>query len=418
MCKLIADLAGADKQVIKEVLARLEGHSASPGVDIRLTGEIYGKLHMKVRALGLDPADTTPHELYLALLNLADLHDGFLAKRLGIKQRRDADEVARAVSIFATRMRLPKQSWALKHTAIKRLLKAMPPKNLMKLLHYRSVESMLKREPPALLLAVARHTEGEPWQQRFVQSYKTTKSNEFETRDIEIEYLAEKRWKTVGELFTSTRRSNIMHAPEAGAIVLLPLPAKNLKGLTITNLLLVLHYINEIRAFSTYCKFHHMRPNFGVLLYEHLKGDKHNHVSIASHPVHWRVVHRYYGTVARKSHPEIFEPHVQPEDLSYRKAEEVLYSLEPALHFWHDMDYVGLPQPDGPLSFNLTDAAMNLVNDLPYERRAYYHLQGAIWNEMYFRYVGQRSFEQNVLQQLDLQAEFSVASALDTEFVW
>lgn len=417
MCKLIAELSGTDKQIVKEMLSRLESHSANPGIDIRLTGEIYGKLHMKIRQLGLDPRDTTPRELYQSLINLADLHDQFLAKRLGIASRDDPVEVANVVSKFSNRIRLPKHSWALKHTTIKRLLKDHPPKTVMKLLRYRSVESMLKREPVSMLLTVARHIEPAQWQNRFVQNYKTIKSNDFEVREIEIEHLQDRRWDQIGDIFSSTRRSNIIHSPEAGAIAILPLKVKELKGLTLTSLLLVLHYINEIRVFSTYCKFRHMQPSFGKQLTERFMGGKQEYVTIASQSVHWKVVHRYYGSKERKNHPEIFEPHVQPEDLSYRRAEEILYGLEPALHFWHDIDYVGLPEPDGAISFNLTDAAMNLINNIPFERRASYHMQASIWNELYFRYLGQNVFEQQVLSQLDELNDFSLMATLDTEFV-
>ncbi|HSX24330.1 MAG TPA: hypothetical protein VLE74_04470 [Candidatus Saccharimonadales bacterium] len=418
MCKLVAELVDADKQVVGEMFARMERQSGNPGVDLHLTGEIYGRLHMKMRELGLDPNDTTPHELYLSLLNLTVLHDKFLAARLGIKHTDDPEEIAEAVVRFIRRIRLPKQAWSLKHTAAKRVLTSVPPKTLMKLLHYRSVDSMLKREPPAVLLTVARHIEPAAWQQRMVQSYKKLKPGDFEVRDIEVGYLSEQRWHAVGEIFARSRHSNIVHTPEAGSIVLLPIPQQHLAGLTLTYLLLTLHYVNEIRAFGTYFKFQHMRRDFGALLVEHLLHDKQDHVTIGGQSVHWRVVHRYYGSASRLNHPEIFEPHVQPEDLAYRKAEAVLYHLEPALHFWHDTDYVGLPQPDGPLSFNLTDMALNLVNRLPYERRVSYHLQGAVWNEVYGRYVGQRAFEQQILNQLDEQTLLTSQPVRDAEFVW
>jgi hypothetical protein len=100
-------------------------------------------------------------------------------------------------------------------------------------------------------------------------------------------------------------------------------------------------------------------------------------------------------------HPEIFEPHVQPEDMSWRKAEELLYRIEPALHFWHDMDYVGLMMPGGPVSFNLVDNAVCFVNGLPYSRKANNHFKEALWNEILIRYLGQRTLEQQVLKQLD-----------------
>lgn len=417
MCKLIAELVGTDKRIVSEMFSRLEKRSGEPGIDIRLTGEIYGKLHMKTRALGLDPTDTMPHELYQAMLNLARLHDSFLIKRLGIEDLDSPTELIESVGRLVGRLHLPKHTWALKHVAARRLLKATPPKQLMKLLNYRSLESMLKREPSDILLVIARHTEPVAWQQKFVHSYKKLQANDFESRDIKIATLTDNHWKAVDLYMKSIGHSNIIYTPEVGTILLLPVHTTHKSGLALATLLFTLHYFNEIRAFSTYCKFHHIRSDFGSLLIEHLMHEKSDHVQLAGQDVHWKVVHRYYGNVDRMSHPEIFEPHVQPEDLTYRKAEAILYHLEPALHFWHDMDYVGLPTSTGPISFSLTDVAMNLVNNLPYEKRVNYHMRDALWNEVYIRYVGQRTFERQILQQLDGQTGLAMPMIPTMDFV-
>ncbi len=408
---------GADNRLVRDMFARMELHSGAPGIDLRLTGEIYGRLHMKIRELGLDPNDTTPHELYHALLSLTSLHDEFLVKRLDIDDPNDTGQISNAVVKIINHIKYPKHSWALKSTAAKRLLKATPPKLLMKQLNYRSVDSLLRREPASILVTIARHTEPTQWQEKFVNSYKKLRPNDFEVRDIEVVHLSDKRWEKVGKALGGAKHNSIVHSPEAGVVILLPVQINKPRGLTLVSILLTLHYINEIRAFSTYCKFHHMRPDFSKLLIEHVLNQKQDHVSIAGHPVHWRVIHRYYGSTDKLNHPELFEPHVQPEDLAYRKAEDVLFRLEPALHFWHDTDFLGLPQPDGPISFSLTDMAMNLVNKLNFEGRVNYHMQESLWNEVYFRYFGQRSLENQILYQLDEQSTLERQTAMDMDFV-
>lgn len=418
MCKLIADLASADKQVVKEMVHRLEHASGAPGLDIRLTGEIYGKLHMKMRELGLDPNDTTPHELYKALQNLVLLHDSFLSRRLAIDTPHDPSVVLPSVVHVINRLHIAKQVWALKPVAIKRLLKAVPPKVLMKQLHYRSLDSMLKRESSAALLTTARHLETEAWQHRILEAYKKVRASDFEVQQAEIVYMDSPRWQKLGQSVAQARHSSIMHAPEAGAIVVMPMPKVELKGLTITSMMLILHWLNELRMHSTYFKFHHMQADFGKLLSKALSEPTADHARLAGQPIHWRIIHRYYGSGSTLEHPEIFQPHIQPEDISYRKAEAVLYRLEPALHFWHDLDYVGLPGVDGPLSFNLMDNAINLLNNLSYERRASYHLRDAVWNELYGRYMGQNTLERQLLQQLDEQFLGEALVPGDMEFAW
>lgn len=418
MCKLIADLANADKQVVKEMVHRLEHASGAPGIDIRLTSEIYGKLHIKMRELGMDPQDTTPHELYKALQNLTNLHDQFLAKRFGIEDSHNPSTVLPAVVHVINSLHVPKQVWSLKPVAIKRLLKVVPPKALMKQLHYRSLDSMLKRESAAVLLTAARHIETEVWQQRMLEAYKKINSGDFEVKKAEIVYLDSPRWQKLGALVTQARHSSIMCTPEAGTVAVLQMPSLQLRGLTLTSVLLILHWLSEIRMYSTFFKFHHMQSDFGKLLHKTLSEPNADHARLAGQPIHWRIIHRYYGSGDTLNHPEIFQPHVQPEDIAYRKAEAVLYRLEPALHFWHDLDYVGLPQPDGPLSFSLMDNAINLLNQLPYEKRVSYHLRDAVWNEMYGRYVGQQTLERQLLQQLDEQFLGDTLMPVDMEFAW
>ncbi len=418
MCKLIAELVGTDKQVVREMIDRLEHASGMPGADVRLTGEIYGKLHMKLRELGLDPNDTTPHELYQALLSLTALHDMFLARKLGIKNPHIAADILPAVVTMVNEMDVPKQTWALKQTAARRLLKANPPKTLMKLLNYRSADSMLKRESPSVVMTVARHIEPLSWQQRFIGAYKHIVPNDFEVKMTELTYKNEARWQPVGQLYATKKRTAILHLAETGTIAVLPLPKQSFDGLTLMSLLLILHYVNDIRAQSTYYKFHHVRADFGKFLSQAILTNNDNHAYVAGQPVHWRVIHSYYGSQPLVRHPEIFEPHVQPEDIAYRKAEKVLYELEPALHFWHNSDYVGLPQSDGPISFNLTDMAMNLLNHMPYSQRINYHLRDAVWNELYGRYIGEHNLERQLLQHLDTEIGSEPSIVPDLEFAW
>lgn len=418
MCKLIAELVGADKQIVSEVVHRLERASGQPGIDVRLTGEIYGRTHMKMRELGLDPNDTTAKELYHALLSMADLHDSFLARRLGIQDRQNTDEVLGSVVSVINKLGLPRHAWVIKTSIIKKILKTHPPKTLMKQLHYRSLDSMLKREPARLLLTAARYVESDAWRQKLTQQCKKLQSTDFEQRDIEIRYLNELKWSAVVQAVAHTQHTNIFYSAEAGVIAATPLPARGAKGLTLASFMMIAHYVHEIRAHSTYLKFHQMSGNFSDKIDDITRTRHGEHAKLAGQAVHWRVIHRYYGTTRRLLHPEVFEPHVQPEDLSYRKAEHLLYRFEPALHFWNDLDYIGITHADGPISFNLMDVVLSLLNSVSYENRLTYHLRDALWNELLIRYVGARPLERQLLQHLDEQTTSGLTVALDVEFAF
>jgi hypothetical protein len=299
-------------------------------------------------------------------------------------------------------MKIPKKAWVLKQSVAKRLLKATPPKRVMKHLGYRSIDSMLKRESIAELYAAMRFVETAEWQTGFLKKYTKLQPSDFEMREIELLCFDTKRWSEVVHTFMRHKRHNIVHLKELGVVAMLPMPVSHLRGVTVAILPLVLHYVNEVRTYSAYFKMQQVRADFGQRVAHTLMVDPGDHAIVAAQRVHWRIIHRYFGK-RQGTHPEFFEPHVSEEDLEWRKAEEVLYRLEPALHFWHDMDYVGMMTKDGIVSFNLMDMAISYVNDLPFASRSLSHMQLSLDNEILLRYLAQQPVEQHILRQLNTE---------------
>ncbi len=381
---------------------KLEQASGDPSVDVRLTAEIVGKSHVKMRELGLDPNDTTPKELYAALQNLVAKHDAFLCRRFGGDDPADVEDVLSRVKLIVDRLGVPKQAWVLRHSVAKRMLKNHPPKRLMKLLGYRSLESMLKREPVSHIFAVLGLSETDKWMQEFHRQYKHLHPSDFETRKIEVILLSGRKWEKLAATYSEKYHHNITHLKELGAVVIMPLPVKKMPGLTLIATVMLLHYINEIRLYSAYFKMQQVHSDFGGLLVKTLTEDPADHVTMGGQAVHWRIVQRHFGRPdQRRYYPEIFEPHVQPEDLEWRKAEEVLFHLEPALHFWFDIDYVALPTSGNPVSFNLLDMTVCYVNGLDYSQRMTHYFRDSLWNELCLRYIAEKPLEVQVLKQLD-----------------
>ena len=401
MSRTLSELLGAVEPMFSIAIRQLEDASGNDSADIRLTSEIVGKVHMKTRELGLDPHDTTGKELYYALLGLVAKHDTFLAQRIGGKNPHDTAEMLPLIKSTAEHLNVPKTAWVLKQSVAKRLLKATPPKRIMRQLGYRSIDSMLKRESVQELYGALRFAESPDWLNHFIGKYKQLNPSDFETRKIELIQLDRKRWGSMTDTFVRKKRHNVTHLKELGVIVLLPMPIKEMRGVTLTVLPLLLHYMNEIRLYSSYFKMQQVKSDFGPILVDTLIADPGSHAIMAGQQLHWRVIQRYFGKLENEYHPEIFEPHVQPEDLHWRKAEEILYRLEPALHFWHDMDYVGVMHRGRPVSFNLMDMAISYVNDLPYGEQANYHFKESLWNEIFIRYLGKDALESQILKQLD-----------------
>lgn len=408
MSKKLASLLGAEEPLFSLSIEQLEYASGQQSVDVRLLADIVAKNHMKLRELGLDTHDTSGRELYHALIGLVKLHDSFLANKIGIKNHADVKESLQAIQTYASKLPVPQKTWAIKQSVIKRMLKQMPPKKVMKLLGYRSVDSLLKRESAVELLGGIRFVEAPEWQHKFMEQYKKLTPSDFEVRDISVVYFDPKKWKSAAENFAEQTRHPVSNLKEVGAVLLAPLPIAHLPGITIVTLPFVLHYMNELRTYAAYFKTQQIKADFGAIVAETLINDPEIHADMAGHGVHWRVLQRHYG---RSTNNALFEPHVTADDLDWNAAEAVLYKIEPALHFWDGLDYVGRDDQGIITSFNILDVAISCVNNLAYGYQSTQFMRTSLRQELYSRYLSQISLEKSVLSQLaygDEVIEFSI----------
>ena len=400
MSKLISHLLFAEEPLFTISLRQLEEVSGNPSVDVRLTAEIMGKVRMKTQELGLDPDDTTGEELYKALINKVEEHNNSLLSAIGGTKEDTVSQLIPKIKAAEEKVDVPRDCWVMKKSVAKRFLKETPPPNMMKLLGYRSVDSMLKKENIFELYGALRFSEGGDWLNAFNDKYKTLSPSDFESRKIEVVIMPE-RWADMSEKFITKKKHNITHSKEMGVIIMLPVKVDHLPGITLWGLSLLFHYINEVRLYSAFFKMQQVKPNFGEIFVNTLLADPSDAAIMAGNKVHWRVIQRYFGKLADEVHPEIFQPHVQPEDLHWRHAESILYTIAPELKFWEDLDFVGVMHGKRPVTFNMLDVAASFTNKTPYAKREIYHFQEALWNEVFIRYMGQDVLEDQILKQLD-----------------
>ncbi len=402
MTKRISRLLNAEEPLFAMTIQDLERDSGKTGVDIKLEQEITEKIRQKSKQLGLDPNDTKPEELYWALLNLIDKQDKHLVEKIGGKNPNDPEELMPLMKTAWQKTNSPKTAWVLKKSVAKKMLKKTPPKNIMKHLKYRSVDSMLKNENIGEIYGALRFAESPTWLNSFNKQYYKLTPSDFETRPIEVIQMPVQRWGDISIDFIKKKKHNITHVKEMGVIIMLPVgPATHLKAITIFVLPLLFHYLNEIRLYSAFFKLKQVQPDFGKIIVETLIADPSKAATLSGHHVHWRVIQRYFGKLEKENHPELFQPHVQPEDLHWRRAEEMMTEIDSELEFWDGLDYVALLDGKRPVALNMLDVAANFVNDTPYEKRVFYHFADALWNEIFMRYMGQNNLEDQILKQLD-----------------
>jgi hypothetical protein len=163
MSKYISQLLNAEEPLFSLTIQDLERDSGRASVDIKLEQEIKAKIRLVSKQLGLDPEDTKPEELYRALLNLIDKQDKHLVAKIGGKNPNDAEELMPLMKAAWQKTYSPKSAWVLKKSVAKKMLKKTPPKNIMKHLKYRSVDSMLKNENIGEIYGALRFAETPEW---------------------------------------------------------------------------------------------------------------------------------------------------------------------------------------------------------------------------------------------------------------
>lgn len=197
MSRRIARLLDEPEPVVTKLIQELEAKNGYPSHDARHLAENTQKIRHKVLDLGLDPDDTTPQELYHALQVRFERDSRQFDEFYGVKGAGFDQMSAAAVKLVNNNAELPKQ-WALKTKIAKQALKANQPKKLMKLLKYRSVDSMLKRENIYELYLAAQEVESKLWQKNLSKYLAALDQTDFETRQIQLVSLKESKWSEVG----------------------------------------------------------------------------------------------------------------------------------------------------------------------------------------------------------------------------
>lgn len=404
MAKFLSDLLDAEEPIFTQAIRQLEDVSGRHGADVKLIGDITAMAHENLRALGLTPAASTGEEVYFALLGRVEADLKRLVRIIGADEAR-SEEVQYLVPFMidaANKVKFDRKVFVLKREKAKDLLRQMPPKQLMKKLGYDDLEKMFENEDFDEIYTALRFSEGPEWLIAYNELFKQVTPDDYEERDLRIIQMDHDKYVDLAAHFVQKKLHNVTHTKEMGTIVVVPMHVRKMRGLALKTLPLLLHYMNEVKLYSTFFKLKSKKPNFGTTVVETLIADPGTGSQMAGKRIHWRVIQRYLGKHKEDSIDKVaFEPHVQPEDLHWRRAEDLLYQIDPELKFWQDRDYVALNYDGFPVAFNLFDVSFAYSNREPYAGRYAYHFRESLWNEIFVRYMGFKNLSDQVLAQLD-----------------
>jgi uncharacterized protein (TIGR00730 family) len=402
MAKVLRDLLDAEEPLFTRAIFELEQITGRTGADTKLIGDITEMAHQNMRDLGLNPAVATGEEVYYALQSRVEEDIKRLTKVIGAKESDNVEELVPYMIDAANKVKFNRTVFVLKREKAKEFLRQMPPKVLMEKLGYETVDDMFEGEDFDEIYTALRFSEGGDWLNDYNELFKSVTPDDYEQRDLRILKMDHAKYVDLAEHFVQKKLHNVTHTKEMGTIVVVPMHVKTMRGLVLKTLPLLLHYMNEVKLYSTFFKLKSKKPHFGKTVVETLIADPGTTSQMVGNRIHWRVIQRYLGRHKEDSVEMVaFEPHVQPEDLHWRRAEELLYQIDPELEFWKDRDYVGINYDNFPVAFNLFDVSFAYSNKEPYEGRYAYHFRESLWNEIFVRYLGFKNLAAQVLEQLD-----------------
>lgn len=398
MTRHLSELLGAKEPNFRLSLRELERSNGDPSADIRLSTSIMRKVQNKIRALGLDPENTTGEELYATLQQRLLADDQRLRQHIGLAAEASADEFAAKLEQFIKSLDIPRSCFAIRSSAAKRLLKQNPPLKAMKQLGYRSLDSMIKHEPVNQIYAAATLYESPSWHKALLKSYEALTPSDFETRQISLNVPKAKRWEKVSADFAAANHHNSIAFKELGAVILLPVDAK-LPALAITSVLMAFKRINDIRVASTFIKLQQVRPDFGQIISKVAASEPYTTAKLGDYPLPWKFLHEFFAYAHELFQPELFEPHVQTEDLELADAEAALAQQIPALEFWLDTKSLALVDGEQSVSLNMLDVALGVVNGLPFVERIVKNARERVWTDLLASYLNPAKL-QDITRQL------------------
>lgn len=396
MSRILGEILGYDPAYLGTVIAELERSNDGHAIDVALLGEMIARSSSLHRALKLDPADTTPQELYMVLRSRVADDNQRLAGAMGGVHPNAVSEMTPLI-LKAVRAHVGKRHcWAMKTSVAKRLLKTHPPKTTMKALGYRSVDSLLKHEPTAQLMAAVRYIEMPAWNQALTKSYDSLTAADFESRPIEVAAIDKLAY--IQPFESSHRRHHlVVHSKEMGVVAIVPTREKVIRGYTLRTVTLLLHYIAEISMMSSLLKYRHAGAEYGSAIVDSLVGDTTGHVTLADHPVHWRSIHHH---TAGKDYD--MGPHMDDSDWEHESANDAVARLVETMVMWARVGHIAKHSAE-PVGYNVIDLAIDESDDVSFAARSLHYVRRELETELISRYLNVTPLRRLVFHRLGIE---------------
>ncbi|NCN53069.1 hypothetical protein GW950_01230 [Candidatus Wolfebacteria bacterium] len=400
----ISKILRIDKTKLVTVETALNKATGKTDVLKNIVDENESLVRARLDSLGLG-RNVGAFEVYDALISKIEADDMKIFDSLNLFSLRNPDTGQKIVD-FVKKLHPLKKGYFLKHDKAIEFLQKEPPKKIMEALGYADVNEMIKNEDLLEVYSALRFLENPEWLNgTFFKQYESLQPSDFEERLVEMRSLDQK-WVRAAEKFVTKKYHNVSHLKELGVIFIIPI-FLGISGETLRLISLLLHYSNEVTFYSDIIKASSENNlKFATDLISLLRGDVIDHRldTKEGEPLKFLVIQRYLAK-GDENDWRLFEPHINPEAMHWKKAEDGITeaerylssSIQNGLCFWEDLDWVGdffrdEVGRDLLVSFNLVDTVMTLVKEKEMIKYLYHH-QEALWNKIFSSYYGQEVLE-------------------------
>lgn len=394
MNKLYKLLRMPDETVLLEMDKRMSVITGKSGVIQKIEEENDERIQMTLRRLGVDLVNPQARDVYEGLLAHLKKSEQRLYQFL---DGGDGDEFKNFSELLVRGKELmnPGKLWVLKEEKFKEILLENPPPNILAMFGHKDANELFQNDGLEEVASSLRFMESKEWMHNvFDKAYSALTPNDFEEREVKTIILSGK-WLEAARSYVQMKRHNLSHLKELGLIFIIPIEIKE-PGELLRVFSLYLHYLYEVKFYSDLFKDIRDGENFSDGLKSLLRGDIFEDVPVPKDDksFNWLIIQRYLAK-DYEWEKRLFIPHVNPEAIHWRKAEEALAKLDAkdlslTFNFWLGLDWVGSYFPGAKtelLSFDFIDTVMSLVAERDMLKYLY-HQQEALWNKIFEGYMG------------------------------
>jgi hypothetical protein len=388
---MIADILQARQPDFAHEIEKMERLAGRPGADIKLSLKLRQSWPRAIKKLGLDPRDTSGEEFYEALKRKLHRDNQRISEMLGAKAEDTPEVLVKKITNYINKKIKMPDVWQFKGTFVRKAIKKHPPKLLMKAMGYRSVGSMLKREPLAEVIALARAIDGK-WYDKISEEYKKAEPTDIEQKKVKVLAVAQKRIVRINKT-VQVHEGQVTGVNELGAIVVIS-GQERFDADVIAGVVALIEALREIKLSGSLLKFLTVRKDFGKTASMLIRAGSKASEKIL--PVGWSAICHF----AYKNNitPEFVQPHITQEDLDISSTVTGFCITFPELNFWYGFDSSVVMSPAGPVSCNLVDAVLNTCNNLRFENRINDYIRRNLRDELYGNYLAFPGVQSELLQ--------------------